>query len=226
MKRSHSIRCQFMVLVWCRFKVITRIHTILATCMDLKRQKLIIQKLTVLKQIIDRITNVPRRKNQTRNITQLRSLRKMRSLKRQKNRAKNLPQILMTVSLNRWPFRQEEHRKLHALLKMTYKGLWTVSNSTVTISWAKVAKSMTLLSNASPLLKKKPSGRKKPQTLWLHRPHSNLVSKQNQPKTSTFLTILKNVNRKKARNRIYQVRQFTRSHSEQLNLSWAKLKRL
>jgi hypothetical protein len=145
MKHSHSIRCQFMVLVWCRFKVITRIHTILATCMDLKRQKLIIQKLTALKQIIDRITNVPKRKNQTRSITQLNSLRKMRSLKRQKNRAKNLPQILTIVSRNRWPFRQEEHRKLRVLLKMTYIGLWTVSNSTVTISCVKVAKSTNLL---------------------------------------------------------------------------------
>jgi hypothetical protein len=145
MKHSHSIRCQFMVLVWCRFKVITRIHTILATCMDLKRQKLIIQKLTALKQIIDRITNVPKRKNQTRSITQLNSLRKMRSLKRQKNRAKNLPQILTIVSRNRWPFRQEEHRKLRVLLKMTYIGLWTVNNSTVTISCVKVAKSMNLL---------------------------------------------------------------------------------
>ena len=145
MKHSHSIRCQFMVLVWCRFKVITRIHTILATCMDLKRQKLIIQKLTALKQIIDRITNVPKRKNQTRSITQLNSLRKMRSLKRQKNRAKNLPQILTIVSRNRWHFRQEEHRKLRVLLKMTYIGLWTVSNSTVTISCVKVAKSTNLL---------------------------------------------------------------------------------
>lgn len=145
MKHSHSIRCQFMVLVWCRFKVITRIHTILATCMDLKRQKLIIQKLTALKQIIDRITNVPKRKNQTRSITQLNSLRKMRSLKRQKNRVKNLPQILTIVSRNRWPFRQEEHRELRVLLKMTYIDLWTVSNSTVTISCVKVAKSMNLL---------------------------------------------------------------------------------